>query len=183
MLSRKQLSRLSSVTGLLVLSLVPALGQQTTTTNTNCNLYGNTASCTSTSNSTDYGAQQQRAYEQGQQMGRALGQGLAGAIQAHAFTKGVRNYCNTHPGEEWRYFSRADGHTISTGHCPSDADKAGIAAAEFTAHHKDYIKGPSNSQAMISYVRQHELDPRQEKSYERAYKDLKKSGQLELYKH
>jgi hypothetical protein len=116
-------------------------------------------------------------------MGRALGHGLAGTIQAHAFTKGVRNYCNAHPGEEWRYFSRADGHTISTGPCPSDADKAGIAAAEFTAHHKDYIKETSNSEAMITYLQHHDLDPRNEKSYEHAYKDLKKSGQLELYKH
>ena len=36
---------------------------------------------------------------------------------------------------------------------------------------------------MVSYVQQHELDPRSEKSYERAIKDLKKSGRLELYKH
>ena len=65
MVSRKQVSRLvmrSSTVGLLVLSGILAFGQQTTTANTNCNLYGNTASCTNTSKSTDYGAQQQRPH-------------------------------------------------------------------------------------------------------------------------
>ncbi len=36
---------------------------------------------------------------------------------------------------------------------------------------------------MTGYIDIHKLDPREKKSYERAYKDLKKAGQLDLYSH
>lgn len=165
--------------------IVSAECQQTTSTNTNCTLYGNTANCNSTSTTTDNGAQQaernREAYETGQKVGAALGQGIAGAMQAHAFSKGLRKYCNAHPGQEWAYYSRADGHKISSGYCPSDEDKGIAAANEFVSRHGDFMRTPSNSQAMTAYLEDHRLDPREEKSYERAYKDLKKSGRLELY--
>ena len=155
--------------------------QQTTNTNTNCNTYGNTANCTSTSTTTDYSAQQaeqqRQAYETGQRIGAALGT----AMQAHALSKNLRKYCDAHPGQDWHYYSRVDGHTISSGHCPSDEDKAEVAANEFAAHHKEFIRGPANAEAMVSYIQSHNLDPRERKSYERAFSDLKKAGQISLY--
>jgi hypothetical protein len=158
---------------------------QTTTTNTNCNMYGNTANCTSTSTTTDSGAQQaerqREAYEAGQKIGSALGQGIAAARQEHAFNRGLHRYCDAHPGQDWHYHSRMDGHIISSGHCPSDEDKVEMAANEFAARHKEFIKGPANAQLMTSYIEGHNLDPREPKSYERAYRDLKNSGQLSLY--
>jgi hypothetical protein len=159
--------------------------QQTTTTNTDCNLYGNTANCNSTSTTTDTGAQQaernREAYETGQKIGTALGQGMAGAMQAHSFSKGLRKYCDAHPGQEWAYYSRADGHKLSSGHCPSNDEKALAAANEFMARHTDFKPGPANSQAITAYLETHKLDPREEKSYERAYKELKNTSQLDLY--
>lgn len=169
---------------LVVLSfaLHHSMNGQTTTTNTNCSVYGNTANCTSTS--TDDSAQraqqaeqQRQAYETGQQIGAAFGQ----AMQAHAFSKGLRKYCDAHPGEDWKYRSTADGHTISSGHCPSDDDKVTVLANEFAAHHKDFVHSPANGQAVATYIEANKLDPRERKSYERAYKELKKTGQLELY--
>ncbi|MHB1937762.1 MAG: hypothetical protein ACYCOR_14405 [Acidobacteriaceae bacterium] len=154
-----------------------AHGQQTT--NTDCTLSGNTANCTS--NTTDYGAQQQQAYETGQQVGNAIGQGLASAMQHHAFSKGVKKYCAAHPGQDWHYYSGRDGHVLSSGHCPSDEDKDVAAANEFMAHHKDFIPCAANSKVMVAYIEVHKFDPREQKSYERAYKALKKSGKLDLY--
>jgi hypothetical protein len=160
-------------------------GQQTTTTNTNCNVYGNTADCTSASTSTstpDTSAQQaerdRENYETGQKMGAALGQ----AMQARAFSKSLRKYCDQHPGEDWSNSSRAaDGHTISSGHCPSDDDKVRALSNEFAAHHKDFVHTSANAQALVTYMETNRLDPRERKSYEKAYKELKKAGQLELY--
>lgn len=167
----------SVVLGIVLLSCKAARSQETTTTN--CSLSGNTANCTS--NTTDYGAQQQRAYEQGQQVGNALGKGLAAAMQAHQFTKGLRKYCDAHPGQDWHYYSRVDGHTISQGHCPTQTDEALTAANEFMSRHKDYIPCPTNSAAITAYVDGHNLNPRERGSYERAFKDLKKTNQLKLY--
>jgi|SRR5580658_2049030 hypothetical protein len=172
--------------GLLLLfaasfALCPMHGQ-TTTTNTNCSVYDTTANCTSTS--TDDSAQkaqqaeqQRQAYETGQAIGAAFGQ----AMQARAFSKGLRKYCDQHPGEDWHYSSRADGHTISSGHCASDDDKVTALANEFAAHHKDFVRSPANGEAVANYIDVNKLDPRERKSYEKAYKELKKTGQLELY--
>jgi hypothetical protein len=161
----------------ILVSAHMASGQQTTTTD--CTLNSNTAHCTS--DSTNYAAQQQRAYEQGQQAGQALGQGIGVAMQAHAFDKNLRKYCAAHPGENWNYYSRVDGHVMSSGHCPSDDEKGVAAANDFMSRHKDFKPGETNSQVMTKYLETHNLDPREERSFERAYKDLKNTGQLDLY--
>lgn len=124
---------------------------------------------------------QQQAYEAGQRFGNALGTGIAAGMQAHAFSKGLEKYCAAHPGEEWHYRSRADGRTISSGHCPSDEDKAVEAANTFMSRHHEYVPGPVNSEVMVAYIDTNKLDPREEKSYERAYKGLKAAGKLQLY--
>jgi hypothetical protein len=144
----------------------------------NCTTAGSNINCTSTT--TDYGAQQQRDYEAGQQVGRAIGSGVAVAIQRHSFNKSVQRYCSKHPGQNW---SSGSGET---GYCPSDSDKIAEATLAFMARHRDYIPdgvyfGGPNHQHMIAYLDTHRLDPRREKSYERAYRDLKQSGQLQLY--
>lgn len=159
---------------------------QTTNTTTNCTLSGNTANCTSTSTDdkarrAQQAEQQREAYETGQEIGTALGQGIARARQVHAFNKGLRNYCAAHPGEDWHYSSRTDGHEISSGHCPTDDDKVTAAANEFVSHHKDFMRTTANAQALVAYAEANKLDPRERKTYERAYKDLKKAGQLGLY--
>jgi len=154
-----------------------AFSQQTT--NTNCTTVGADTNCTSTT--TDYGAQQQRAYEQGQKVGDALGRGISSAMQTHSFNKGLKKYCDAHPGQEWHYTSRSDGHLISTGHCPSDTEKALEAVYIFMSKHKDFMPGDENATEITTYIESNRLDPREEKSYESAYKALKKEGKLKLY--
>jgi hypothetical protein len=166
-----------AVTAILTLSANRVHSQQTT--NTNCNVSGNNINCTS--DTTDYGAQQQRAYEQGQQIGNALGTGLAIAMQSHAQERFVKKFCAANPGGDWRWYRKSDGHTLATGHCPSQGEKAVIAVNEFIAHHKNYIPCEENSSVMTSYIQQHSLDPREKKSYEQAFKELKKENQLKLY--
>ena len=153
--------------------------QQTTTTN--CTVNGNSADCTS--NTTDYGAQQQRAYEAGQQVGSALGTLIGMNMQARHFRKGLGKYCDAHPGQTWTYRSRSDGRLLSSGRCPSDSDKIAAAENEFVANHRTYIPCPENSQAVAAYIAQNQLDPRRAKSYERAFRELKKAGILKLYKN
>jgi hypothetical protein len=52
----------------------------------------------------------------------------------------------------------------------------------FMARQRDYIAEPSNSKLIVAYLEDKQLDPREEKSYERAYKDLKREGRLDLYR-
>jgi hypothetical protein len=170
-----------AIIGVLLLFAPVIRGQQTTTTNTNCNVYGNNANCTSTSSTTDNAAQQQQAYEAGQKVGDAIGGGIALAMQSHSKNSWVKKFCAGHPGESWRWTRNSDGTLLDSGRCLTDEDKGVIAANEFMAHHKDFIKGQPNSEALVAYLDTHNLDPRLEKSYERAYKDLKKAGQLQLY--
>jgi len=156
---------------------VSALAQQTT--DTNCTTSGNSINCTSTT--TDRAAQQQRAYEAGQQVGAALGTGIAAAVQAHAHSKWVKNYCAAHPGGGWKTTNRVTGVVTQRGRCPTDEDKQLEAANTFMSKHRDYIPEPNNSTILVAYLDTHKLDPREERSYEHAYKDLKKGGQLNLY--
>jgi hypothetical protein len=176
-MSQHSVAGTAAILGILLFSSQVIHSQQTTTTN--CNLNGNTANCTS--DTTDYGAQQQRAYEQGQQVGNALGQGIAAAMQAHSQDKWVKKYCAAHPGQDWRWFRRSDGHTIATGHCATQDEKSVAAANEFMAHHRDYIPCTDNSEVITAYLQEHNLDPREKKSYERAFRDLKKTDHLKLY--
>jgi hypothetical protein len=121
------------------------------------------------------------AYEAGQQVGNALGSGLAVAMQAHSQTKWVKHFCAGHPGEGWHFTRTSDGRVVLTGTCPTDEQNSVVAANEFMARHKEFKREPANSQAMVAYLETHKLDPREEKFYEHAYKDLKKAGQLDLY--
>lgn len=170
-----------AIIGVLLLFTPMMHGQQTTTTNTNCNVYGGNATCTSTSNTTDNAAQQRQAYEAGQKVGDAIGTGIALALQSHSKNGWVKKFCAGHPGETWRWTRNSDGALLDSGHCLTDEDKGVIAANEFMAHHKEFIQGPKNSQALVAYLDTHNLDPRKEKSYERAYRDLKTTGKLQLY--
>jgi hypothetical protein len=79
---------------------------QTTTTDTNCTVYGNTANCTSTStdDSAAIRAQQQRQAEQdqaneqaGAAIGNAMGRGILAMRERHKFN----SYCKQHAGEPY----------------------------------------------------------------------------------
>jgi hypothetical protein len=110
----------------LSLALCHSMYGQTTTTNTDCTINGNTADCTSTS--TDDSAQRQaqaaaqaekdrQAEELGKSVGNATG-GLIGlAIRKHAIAKQYRAYCNEHPGEPWARRD-AKGTVLDQGTCP-----------------------------------------------------------------
>jgi hypothetical protein len=102
-------------------------------------------------------------------------------MNAHAQAKWVKNYCAAHPGTGWHASNRVTGVITARGKCPTDDDKGVTAANLFMAKHKDYIPEQANSEVLTAYVQTHNLDPREEKSYERGYKDLKKTGQLHLY--
>jgi hypothetical protein len=77
--------------------------------------------------------------------------------------------------------STATNTNCKSGHCSSANSKVTAAADDFAAHHKDFMRSPDNIRAVATYIEANKLDPRQRKSYEQAYKDLKKEGQLELY--
>jgi hypothetical protein len=164
-------------TAALAMAFASSQAMAQETTNTNCTLNGNTANCTSTK--TDNAEQQRRAYEAGQQLGNALGVGIARAVRAGKQAKWVKNFCARHPGGGWYWHV---GNTITDrGTCPTDDDRDIEAANLFMSRHKDYVPEQANSTIMVAYLESHNLDPREEKSYEKGYKDLKKSGRLHLY--
>jgi hypothetical protein len=150
--------------------------QQTATTN--CSTYSNTANCTT--NTAYYSAQQQRAYQTSLAVGNALGQDIPKAMQAHSLNRGAKKYCEAHPGGDF-VWKDGDGQIMFPGHCPSEEVQQAIAANEFVAHHLNYKRCAANAKAINAYFDTHKLDPREKKSYEHAYNDMKKTGQLELY--
>jgi hypothetical protein len=81
---------------------------QTTTTNTDCNVYDNRVNCTSTStdNSAAIRAQQERQAEQdraneqaGAAVGKAMGSAMNGLIGGHK----IKSYCKQHAGESYTW--------------------------------------------------------------------------------
>lgn len=159
-----------SLITILAMSLFAFGAHAQATTSTTCNTSGSITNCTS--NTTDYDAQNRRAYEQGQQVGNAIGQGMAAAMQAHSFNKGRTRYCAAHPGQDWTYY-RAGGDNIA-GHCPSGDEKATETANLFMSKHRDFIPCAENSQAVTGYLEAKNLSPLEEKSLERGHKNLKK---------
>jgi hypothetical protein len=101
-------------------------------------------------------------------------------VEARAFSKSRVKFCAENPGKDWHYFSMSDGQLLSAGHCLSDDEKAAAAANAFVTHHKEFVRSQQNSEVLTAYCDTHNLDPRDEKSYERAYKDLRKSKKLAL---
>lgn len=96
-----------------------ALAAQTTTTD--CNLYGNTANCTSTT--TPAQPTQQQRNEQASQQGQQIGAGLAPIIQAARYKHQFKKYCNAHQGENWTY-TLANGTVAERGVCPGVMSEA-----------------------------------------------------------
>jgi hypothetical protein len=82
------------------------------------------------------------------------------------------------PSSPTVYGSGQDG--FQTAISAAFTDAAVAAANEFLASRKDFISDKANSQVMIAYIKAFKLDPREKKTYERAYKDLKRDGLLEL---
>ena len=171
------LSRKAFALSVLALASPVLFAQQTAITNFATS--GINADFTSTR--IGYVVRPQRADEQREQNENARGNGVPVVLRAHLFSfNSVRKFCATHPDEAWR-FIRADGQILSAGRCLSDLDKGFEAATLFRSHHKDFIAGESNAGLMTDYLESHRLDPREEKSYEIAYKDLKRAGMLYLY--
>lgn len=69
---------------------------------------------------------------------------------------------------------------MESGHCPSADAKSIAVLNSFLAHHKKIASSPTNTQTLVAFVNYNKLNPREEKSYERAYKSLKSTGQLEV---
>jgi hypothetical protein len=105
------------ITKLLVLTLLVAraVGQNSTsTTQTDCTLFGNTANCTSTTQTQQQpSAQSEQGYKTGQAVGTALGQAIAYHRAKHA----IKRYCKKNPGSPWWYSSPATGRLDGT--CPN----------------------------------------------------------------
>jgi len=102
---------------------------QTTTTNTDCTINGNTANCTSTS--TDDSAERKaqaeaqaerdrRSEELGKSMGNAFGAGIGAMARVHNFHKQVNQYCKQHPGETWTWGNNDTGEVYESGQCKGE---------------------------------------------------------------
>ena len=151
-----------------------------TTTDTTCLDTLTGMSCTSTTR--DRAAEQQRQYEQGRQMGQDLGNIIANSRARHW----VKKFCAAHPGQSW-WYQMSTGERF-TGDCPVGGgasqpaeaeDKVGQARRTFLVKHPDFIQTTRNATAMYAYLDEHKLDPAKTKSYDKAYRDLKKKGQLD----
>ena len=122
----KNATRSLAILVLLLFAIRHSMYGQTTTTNTDCTINGNTANCTSTS--TDDSAQRQaqaaaqaekdrQAEELGKNMGNAMGGLVGAAMRKHAIAKQYKAYCNQHPGESWARRD-AKGTVLDQGTCP-----------------------------------------------------------------
>lgn len=119
-------TRRLAILAVLLFAMRRSMYGQTTTTNTDCTISGNTANCTSTS--TDDSAQRQaqaaaqaekdrQAEELGKSMGNAMGGLVGAAMRKHTIAKQYKAYCNQHPGESWARRD-AKGNVLDQGTCP-----------------------------------------------------------------
>ena len=171
--------------------------------NTTCTTIGNQINCTSV----DQGAQNQQAYEAGQQFGNAVGLLIARGIQSHQFHSAIKSQCKQlAPGAQWNLQNNL-GQTWS-GTCPvpkpqkvkvklskgevrldkitaqdmaklSIEDKTSVTAAQFMQKHPEYLPCPGNSKRMIDFMADHvKGDYPTEADYEQAFAILRPSLQL-----
>ncbi len=63
----------------------------------------------------------------------------------------------------------------------TDGERAVAIVSDFMARHKDLLPCQQNSTAITSYLTAHNLSPLDETSFEKAFKDLRKQGQLKLH--
>lgn len=151
------------------LSAVPASAQIVTT----CNLYGNTAYCSSYDHGAVVVEQQRQQYETGQ----AIGQGIGMAIFRARFPGFRRKFCSQHPEQPFDY-RNAQGNAI-TGTCPSQDALANEAATEWMAKNLKYKASEANGKAMDAYIAENRIARWEPKSYGQAYKALLKEKRLE----
>jgi hypothetical protein len=152
------MKRVFAVAVLAPLTLA-AYGQQTV-----CTQNGNQTTCTTSPT----------PYEQGQAIGAPIGAALGNGIYVHRVHAAAKKFCASQPGAT--YYG-----PLGQVYCPTDSDLVAGAVNEFHAHHRDFIQNQENAEAVVGYLQQHDLNPSKEKSYERAYKDLKKARALQLY--
>jgi len=128
----------------------------------------------------DYSAQHEHAVGENNPVSNSLGQGFSASVQPPAFSRSIKKYCDANPGQEWHSGSKPSGDTPTSGYCPTDEDNVVTTSHDFVSHHKDFIPCSANGEAMALYMEEHKLSPLEMKSYEKAYKELKKAGQLKL---
>lgn len=95
-----------------------------------------------------------------------------------AETNGLPHYCAAHPGETWMYRSKTDKNVLFSGRCLSDKEKELAAEDNFVAHHQEFVTNDNNSELLRAYIRKYGLDPQKRRSYERAYRALRTTGEL-----
>ena len=101
------------VFGVLCVSIALA---QNSTTNTTCQLNGNTANCTSTTQQVPQATTPSQSLEQGYRVGQEMGRPIGQAIAYHRANRWVKKFCKKHPGASWWYSSPATGRL--EGACP-----------------------------------------------------------------
>lgn len=62
----------------------------------------------------------------------------------------------------------------------TDGERAVAIVNQFLGRHKNFITCPQNATAMTSYLEAHNLSPLRESSFEKAFEDLKRQGQLRM---
>ncbi len=114
---------MKSSTFLAILFMATTATAQTTTTNSDCTIHStgdNTASadCTSTTTTPKppVPLDQDPSYKMGQQLGKGVGNLGAALIASHNNKKALKQFCEAHPGEPYR-FTLPNGTVTSTGTC------------------------------------------------------------------
>lgn len=126
-------------------------------TNTNCTANGNQADCNT---------QTQQANQNGEKLGAGLGQ-LAVALAIRHAQKATESFCHNNPGQVYKGYQ-----------CPTLEQAAVETAISWRDRHPKFHQCPENANVMINYMTSNNLDPTSYKSYDTAFKALKKQGKI-----
>ena len=129
---------------------------QTTTTQTNCSIYGSTDSCTSTS--TSDAERNREMNEAGQKIGQAAGNAIVAGVKAA---------------------KRAQDKKVVHQSC-RECSQWSDGVAETLTRHSDIVDNPKNRVILLQYVQDNHLAPLNHKSWDTAYTKLKNDGKLQL---
>jgi hypothetical protein len=147
------------VLGACMLLVLTSQSQQTV-----CTQSGNQTTCTTGPT----------PYQQGQAIGAPIGQALGNRMYAHRAHTAAKKFCSSRPGATFY-------GPLGQVYCPTYNDLVVGAVNEFHSHHGEVMQNKDNAGVMVAYLEEHRLDPSREKSYELAYKALKKAKALQLY--
>ena len=147
-----------------------------TATKTDCSETGNTLHCTSTQEDTrTQGEINADAFKAGWKQSQQMRSDMARQRAERDFLNSVNGYCRTHAGQDWQIGERR-------GYCQTEDERLAASYLELESKHHEFdAKDIANIKTVSDYMEANHYDANSFRGWDKAFKELKKQGKLNLY--